>query len=410
MKKIYTAIVLMLMLPIVAFATDDQTLLRVEFLNQRPDPVEPGSFVELRWRVNNLGGESKNFVFEIVPSDTFRISEGERQIERTIGGFASSNNAATIFYRVAVDQGATEGDNKIRLRYYSKDQPHVVREIEQTVRIESQQGLVQIANVQVDPAKIKIGETFEVSLDVNNLGTQFLNNVQLRLITDNTGFVPIGSSNQKVIRQIPGQGEGSFSFTFLADSSTQVRAYTIPAILTYTDNLGRAYEQSTNIGLSIDGTPKYLTNIERSEIITSGSSGEIVVSVSNIGKGNMNFVVLELMDTQDYTVLTPRSSAKDYLGNLESDDFQTSQYQIHVKNTDKEEIPLRFTMYYNDAYNKAYTDQFEIPLRVFTPDQAREVGLISNGGPGFFTYIILLVIVGFGVYWYRKKRRLQEEE
>ena len=70
MKKLLILVFLMgmLLIPVVAARRNvDAT-----FLNQNPDPVEPGEYVELRWRFENTGDEDiLNISAEIEPRAHF---------------------------------------------------------------------------------------------------------------------------------------------------------------------------------------------------------------------------------------------------------------------------------------------------------------------------------------------------
>jgi len=82
------------------------------FVNQIPDPAEPGGLVELRWKVENFGGtEVDNLLIELLPEFPFSLlagDDGKREIgsvhARQIG-----EEGVVLFYRIKVDEDAVEG-------------------------------------------------------------------------------------------------------------------------------------------------------------------------------------------------------------------------------------------------------------------------------------------------------------
>jgi hypothetical protein len=388
-------------------STTSVTALNVEFLSQNPDPVEPGNFVELRWRLTNNGGQAAAFDFELIPEYPFRLTDDAIQT-KTITGFQGGTGSDILFYRVRVADDAIEGSqNKIKLAYRNKGSLTAEQIIvEVPIRIQSRKGLVEVASVNLNPDTIAIGSTFTAGIVVRNLGATSISNVKVTLDTEGTGFTPIGSSNQKIANIIPANGASEIQFEYFADGNTQVKVHAIPITIEYTDTLGRTTTQSTKIGFQIDATPSYLTNLEQTDILTANTKGRVVVSISNIGKSDLNFVVLELLESDDYVIL---STPKSYLGNLQSDDFETGQYEIFVNPTSASEVPLKFRLYYRDAYDKTYMQDLVVDHRIFSKEEAKKFGLIktSSGGVGF-VIIVLVLIVGL-IFWFRHKKKVQKK-
>ena len=76
MKKILflVLIVVLLLLPAVAARRN----IDATFLNQNPDPVEPGEYVDLRWKLENTGDEDiSSITVQIKPKFPF-IFDSER--------------------------------------------------------------------------------------------------------------------------------------------------------------------------------------------------------------------------------------------------------------------------------------------------------------------------------------------
>ena len=385
--------------------SDQLSLLSVTFISQTPDPVEPGSYVDLRWQVTNNGGKSGDYTFELQPKFPFSLDNpGDALVtSASISSYQTTDNGAILYYRVRVADTAIEGNgSSIKLIYYKTGQPNISTEIDQAGRIESKQGLVNIDNVTVSPSQVGIGSIFNVSLDVENFGSNFISNVMVSLGTENSGLVPFGSSNQKSVSLVPGKSTATFTFPYFVDSSATINVVPVPVSVTYYDSLGRLNSVNTTIGVQIGANPSFFPNLDLTDVFMADSQGKIVVSVSNTGKSDINFAVLELLDTNDYDVVGPTTS---YLGNLKSDDLQTGQFNIYVKPTNATSIPLQFKLTYKDAYDQNVVQEFTLQNRLYDKALAQKLGLLpATSHTGAVIIVVIILAIG-GYWWYRRSKK-----
>ena len=60
----------------------DGPRMRVSLINQDPDPVAPGSYIELRWKIDNLGStKAKDVTFELIEEYPFSITPGSSALQ-----------------------------------------------------------------------------------------------------------------------------------------------------------------------------------------------------------------------------------------------------------------------------------------------------------------------------------------
>ena len=386
-------------------STNDLSVLKIDFLNQQPDPASPGAYVDLRWRVTNLGNSAQDYVFKLDPQYPFSFDNpADATItQSSVTGYQATTDGAILYYRVRVADDAVEGDaNVIKLNYYRADGVGGSSQISQVVRIESRQGLVNIDNVSVNPTQVSIGSVFNVSFAIENFGTNYISNLQVALNTDGTGLAPYGGSNQKTLSQLAGKNSAIFTFQYFAGTSAPVNVIMIPVRVTYYDSLGRQNNVSTSIGVKIGADSSYFANLDSSEVYLPATKGKVVVSISNTGQSDINFAVVQIEETPDYVVVGPMSS---YLGNLKSDDLQTGQFDIYVKPTNASTVPLKFLLTYKDVYNQAHTDEFTLNNRLYDAALAQKVGLMPTASyTGLIIIVVIVVaIVGFVMYRRRKK-------
>lgn len=386
-----------------AFAAEDNVaIVDATFISQTPDPAQPGEYVDLRWRISNLGGAAGDFTFELIPSYPFTVDDNAKVTTNSIVGYQASADGVIVFYKVRVDSNAIEGSaNTVRLAVYKTSNPSSKKIFEQAIRIESRQGLVDIGTIQVSPKNVRAGSPFNISIDINNLATNYISNVQVK-VEDTDGFSPYGSSNQKTIPRIGGLTSNTIKFEYFVDAQIEAKVHTIPVTVTYTDSLGRDTEVETTIGVPVSADSEYFANLERTDIYVAGTKGKVVTSISNIGKGDINFVVLRLMQNDAYEIL---STPQTYLGNLQSDDFETGQFDIYVNPTDAKSIPLIFEVQYRDAYDVFHTDTIVLENKLYTTKEAKSMQLVAAGGFGFGGIVIVLLIVGGAIYFWRRKKK-----
>ena len=89
-------------------------------VNQDPDPAEPGGYVELRFKLENIGGDyARDMIFEIIPIYPFSLEQGD-SARRKLGDMhmhQTGEDAYIVYYKLRVDKDAVEGKNPIKVRY-----------------------------------------------------------------------------------------------------------------------------------------------------------------------------------------------------------------------------------------------------------------------------------------------------
>ncbi len=169
--------------------------------------------------------------------------------------------------------------------------------------------------------------------------------------------------------------------------------------ITYYDQLGNAYVKNNTIGLLVGAEPSFTLNLESADTFEAGSTGKTTVSVSNTGPSQLKFLTLEILPSDDYTVL---SNTKSYLGNLDPDDFETSEFKIYANR--KGDIPIKVKVSYKDSYNNEKESYGEVYLKVYSSWEIRKYGLRA-GGTNILTWIIYALIIIFAYLTFKEWRK-----
>ena len=182
-----TALICILVLSMVTLADRDTYVsgasMRISMISQNPDPVEPGEYLELRWMVTNLGSKPiENVEFKLVADYPFQllgVDEGTRNLG-TIQGHQKGEEGVILYYRVRIDEDASEGVNKISLKYrYQGNEWGELDNFE--VRVQSVDAAIVIDDVHMDPARITPGGTGKLSLKLNNLADSRMTDINVKL-------------------------------------------------------------------------------------------------------------------------------------------------------------------------------------------------------------------------------------
>ena len=124
--------------------------------------------------------------------------------------------------------------------------------------------------------------------------------------------------------------------------------------------------------------------------------GEASIKFVNNGltKIKLLTITLEPINAQ---LLSPETI---YIGDLESDDFQTIDITLYPESTDSLMI---IHLNYRDANNENFQETIRIPLKVYTQEEAKSIGLIKNNTAIF--YFIGAILLTLLYIFFRKRRK-----
>ncbi|MDP3916826.1 MAG: hypothetical protein Q8Q42_00895 [Nanoarchaeota archaeon] len=137
-----------------------------------------------------------------------------------------------------------------------------------------------------------------------------------------------------------------------------------------------------------------------SNIITDETRGKFTIEIANIGGLNVEALELQLLDSGDYRLLSTTDYV--YLGNLESDDTESEDFDVYVEEGITEvNIPVLLKYVVN---NVDYEENFNLRLDLLTENEAIKLGLVKkNNTLNIILVILIIIIVFFFVRKYRKR-------
>ena len=339
--------------------------INITLKSQSPDPVEPDKTAELKFTIRNRGKvAAKDVVVQLVPEFPLSVFGKETESIGDLSGGEDIGEATDVVFKVKVEKDATEGDHKVKLKIkyngvWSETQNFVVR-------VRTFDSILNIEEYSFEPEEIKAGEPFKLKLKLKNYADNYLRDVSVKLEIDGTSFAPDRSTNVKVIKEFAAYKTEEIDFNLISDNTLTAKLHKMIARITYVNNLGSSFARNSTLGIAVKSEPEYVLNIDQTEVFSKKDKGKVVVSFYNTGASDINFVSLELAENDDFEILSPKNV---YLGNIESDDFESADYNIYVKEV-KKEIELKLIAKFKDNYNKEYSRQISLPLKLYSEKDA----------------------------------------
>jgi hypothetical protein len=393
-KKLFVMLVMVAILVVSASAAKQGPMITADILKYEPSPIEPGDIMEVYVSVTNEGTTSEAFAIEFVPEFPFTLGPGEDEV-KTLAALPRGENAIVKFW-INVDPKARSEDTDIKFNYKYSSNPIWIQ-LKGPIAVRTSGAILHIAEYTTVPTTAKPGDLVDIELILRNSGSLDVRNVDITLNLDESKFSTIGSGTSKRIGFISADNTEKVKFTLIADTSTEIKVHSIPVTLKFRDSRGTEYIEDTRFSLVMGAEPELMAVVDSTTISSKGRVGTVTLKVINRGIMDVKYLNMKLVSTDNYQVLSASNEA--YIGNLDSDDFETVDFIIKPKKTD---VQLRAIVDFKDPYNREYQRQFLLPLRVFS---AKELGQAGSSAKFFLVLLILVAIIGYWYYRRRKKKK-----
>lgn len=372
--------------------------LRFDNLKYEPYPVTPGDSFEVWLKVTNIGNEeAQNAQFEII--EDFPFSNYGTLPKRV--DFPNLNPGAGVVVKfiVFVDPNAVERNEKLKIsaRIGNGTFP-VIHEL--PIDIRTRGALIAISSVV--PESIVPGQKTKVEFTFKNPTSSIIREITIMPSFLDTPFTPLNSISERRIQSLKPLEETIITYELIADPSYDAKPYKIPVMINYNDVNGRLMNKTDIIGLLIKSDISYLLDVEETEIYSKGDVGNVILSISNIGFSDMKFVSISLQDSKDYIII---GSPRIYLGNLDSDDFETAEFKIKSKKS--KTVPIKVLINYKDSYNNEISENKIVNLPMYSSGAAVAYGLVKPKR-SFINIIFYIIIILFVYAWYKEWRNQKD--
>ena len=232
---------------------------------------------------------------------------------------------------------------------------------------------------------IKIKNDFNYDVEDVRL-TLIFNSVSSNTIdlTKPTQFSSVGSA-QDYQDSIEEDDSEIFNFEIRAANNLEPGNYNLGYRLEYTNDNNTVISELGSVGVVVNSK----TNLDFI-VITSkpvvGMKDKLSLKIVNKGFGEVKFLSVQLQPS-GFTLL---SEDKVYVGSVSSDDYETADFD--VKYTGKN-ANLIATVTYKDFENNDKTQSIDLPIKVYSQEEAFKNGLITKSNAPIIAGVVILVIV-----------------
>ncbi|MEM4247200.1 MAG: COG1361 S-layer family protein [Candidatus Woesearchaeota archaeon] len=385
------AFVLALLLTASGASAAGGAMVTASILRYEPDPAEQGNTVDVWVQLSNQGTKADRVVIKFVPEYPFSLAAGVKG-EVDVGTIAAIENKVVKF-TLFIDPNAPNGDNKAKFLYkYGTIDQWV--QFEAPITLQTQNAVMVIDDYIVEPQTVVPGQTFQITLKLRNAGKIGVKNLDVGIDLADGTFSTIGSGTKKRIDFVGAGETETVTFNMASDTSTAVKVYSMPVSLSYQDERSKQYTDTAKVSLVVNAKPEISLTVDSTKFKSKTTPGTVSLKIVNKGIVNMKYVSVRLVETPDYEVLS--SSNEEYVGNLDSDDFETVDFAIRPKFA---EPRLKVQLEFKDPYNVDFKETYDLPLRIIT---AKELG---NGGLPWGWLVLALIVVGGIIYWRIRKKK-----
>lgn len=381
------------------------TDVRIEATRTNPAPVGPGESFDLWLSIQNVGSTSgtsavdlDDVEIELVEDFPFTLQNSEDAIKEL--GNLAEGESVTVKYELRVDKDVYAGENELHFIVKHSNNPTGIESSGLVIDVEVVDTTLDIVSVDTDPDELEPGQIAEIEITVMNNAYSLFRNLEMELESAaSVPIIPYQMTNKLTLRQLDSGEAHTFTYYVITDESATAGVYSVPFLFTYDDVLGTTHTSNETFALLISSKPDLEFNIEEFDTFTKGSTGNVVVSISNTGSSDLKFMTLELLDGEGYTVL---STNKEYLGNVDSDDFETSSFDLYVSEGD---VDLNLQVSYKDAYNTEFVENVSLTLPVYDSAEIQLFGLNGNGSSySWLFYLIIIVFAYFVIQGWRREK------
>ena len=374
----------------------------VKQLNQEPDPAEPGEIVTLKFQIQNNGtATTEDVLVELLPSYPLSIYDNKNIVNvGKLRAGLSGADAVIVEFKVKVDENAVEKEEQVNVRVTYGTFVRIYEDF--PVDIQTRNVELVVRGIQTEPSIVSPGEDFTLKLTLSNNADSLLRNVNVKLnLSASVPFIPTQSTAEEYLYQINSNAQRAVKFDLTALPDAEGGLYKIPLKLTYVDEHGKSFDKQDFIGLRITSQPDVLITVDQTTIDRKNRHGTLTLKIVNRGLTDLKLVSALLKESDKYNIV---SAPEIYVGNIDSDDFETADFILSLNSYDKV-IELPVTLSYRDITNKGYTQT--IPVQFRTGSRGLALTIIF----GFLKVVLSVGVMsaaGYGGYqWYKRRKRRQ---
>lgn len=380
------------------------SVLEAELLYYEPLPAEPGDVLDVYILVSNEGGSAaKNVRVKLVDNYPF-TSDDPLSSTKEIPSIPAQESALVRF-KVRIDNTASEGPANLKTIITSSNSV-ASKDAYLALDVTTNDAAIGIDRITMEPEVVTPGGTAKIDLYLKNLADSRLRDIGVELATQKTvgttttalPFAPVGMSLERRFAEMFADQELNVHYEIIVSPSADSDVYAVPITITFSDERGNDYSITDEVALIINAKPELEVYLDDTDLLSDNLKGEFTLKFVNKGLSTIKSATAEIQASEDFELLA--STRKVYIGNIDSDDYETETFKINAK---KGEFLIPVSIHYMDALNNEYTQDVQLPLSLFSTKQTTN----GNGNTGVVVVIVVLVLVVlfFVLRRHRKKKK-----
>ena len=181
-------------------------------------------------------------------------------------------------------------------------------------------------DVTVDPRVINPGNQTNIFFTLKNIGGTPISNISFSWYEKSNLILPLGSDNKRYVSILEAGKEEQVSYVVAADPNITPGIYSLDINLAFTSGDSNGLKsQNSQVGIIVGGTTDF-------EVSAETSSGQISLSIANIGSNNAAAVVVKIPVQQGIRI---QGSSTAILGNLNKGDYTLATFQTQSLQSDQ---------------------------------------------------------------------------
>ena len=222
---------------------------------------------------------------------------------------------------------------------------------------------ISITDVSTSPKEVVPGQVIEVFIEIENIFEYDITNLNVKLNLENVPFATYQSSSEKFLDELRDGDEETFKFKLITLPETDTGIYKIPVEISYKDDEENDSLKQELISITVNSKPELKVSLEDSMVLIKGKENSFSIKIINSGLADVKFVYLTVNNVNGIKFL---SEKEQYIGDINSDDFDSIEYEIYINADASGTINLPIILKFKDATNKEFIESENVVLKTYS--------------------------------------------
>ena len=394
--KILSVLIIILMANI-GFSDEKAYNLDVNIMKYEPAPARPNSYIDVWLEISNQGNtEAKDIILKIEDRYPFSIDYGYER-EYNLSSIPPLLSSVKKFH-VKVDKNAVDGIYNLKVVYELKKEGFKV-EKNLPIQIKNYESILSINEINTN-GSLEIGKENQLKLILKNNANSQIKDISVTLNLDNTPIHTYKMTNKKNILTLESNQEATLLYDLMVEPDASPGVYGISFNIEYYDAEGNRVEDTQKSSLIIGEEPSILIEKANQNPIEKNKVQKIDLNIVNSGNSKIKYLktYIDKANIRGGSLLSPESQ---YIGNIDSDDYETITLNILTTKENTLEIPI--SIEYMDELNQKHTLKNIITYNLYSTDDLENMGVKEKSKTYIYAITLFLIIAGY--YGFRKIRK-----